>query len=114
MSRWSVPSRRRVPIQRSQIAFARGAWMGVLTIWMDSETTTASKLAVYLASRSRIRNPKRCLQVHEQVMGLLGHPRPSGVCGEAEQVHASGSVLDPDKHVDPLAQDGVDVQEVDR
>jgi hypothetical protein len=43
-------SRRRVPIQRSQIAFARGAWIGVFTIWMPSEVKTVSKLAVYLAS----------------------------------------------------------------
>ena len=49
-------SRRRVAIQRSQIAFARGAWMGVLMIWMPSAWKTASKLAVYLESRSRIRN----------------------------------------------------------
>jgi hypothetical protein len=53
-----VHSRRRVPIQRSQIAFARGAWIGVLTIWMPSEVKTASKLAVYLASRSRMRSER--------------------------------------------------------
>ena len=107
-------SRRRVPIQRSQIAFARGAWIGVRTIWMPSEVKTASKLTVYLASRSRIKEPKRCLEVHEQVTGLLGHPLPGWVLGEAKKVHSSSGVLDSDKHVEPLAQDGVDMQEVDR
>jgi hypothetical protein len=36
------------------------------------------------------------------------------VLGEAMKVHSSSGVLDTDKHVDPLAQDGVDMQEVDR
>jgi hypothetical protein len=35
------------------------------------------------------------------------------VLGEAKKVHSSSGVLDTDKHVDPLAQDGVDMQEVD-
>jgi hypothetical protein len=73
MSRWSVHSRRRVPIQRSQIAFARGARIGVLTISILSAWKTASKLAVYLASRSRIRNrAERRVKTREQVAGLLG------------------------------------------
>lgn len=58
--------------------------------------------------------PKRCLEVHEQVTGLLGHPRPGRVLGEAKKVHSSSGVLDTDKHVEPLAQEGVDMQEVDR
>jgi hypothetical protein len=36
------------------------------------------------------------------------------VLGEAKKVHSSSGVLDSDKHVEPLAQDGVDMQEVDR
>jgi hypothetical protein len=56
---------------------------------------------------------KGCLEVHEQGTGLLGHPRPGRVLGEAKKVHSSSGVLDTDKHVDPLAQDGVDMQEVD-
>jgi hypothetical protein len=58
--------------------------------------------------------PKRCLEAHEQVTGLLGHPRPGRVLSEAKKVHSSSGVLDTNKHVDPLAQDGVDMQEVDR
>lgn len=79
-------SRRRVPIQRSQIAFARGAWIGVWTIVMSSDSKTASKLAVYLASRSRIRIRKEFWRSIEQVTGLLGHPRLGGVLGGAEKV----------------------------
>jgi hypothetical protein len=36
-----------VPIQRSQIAFARGGWIGVLVISMLSAVKIASTLAVY-------------------------------------------------------------------
>ena len=39
---------------------------------------------------------------------------PGRVLGEAKKVHSSSGVLDTDKHVEPLAQDGVDMQEVDR
>jgi len=34
----SVHSRRALAIHRSQIAFARGAWTGVLMIWMLSRS----------------------------------------------------------------------------
>ena len=49
-------SRRALEIQRSQIAFARGAWTGVLMICMPVAVKTASNASVYLASRSLIRN----------------------------------------------------------
>lgn len=42
-------SRRRVALQRSQIAFACGAWIGALTIVMSSDSKTVSRLAVSLA-----------------------------------------------------------------
>jgi len=38
------------------IAFARGAWTGVLMIWMPSAWKTASNAPVNLVSRSRMRN----------------------------------------------------------
>lgn len=43
-------------IQRSQIAFARGAWTGVLMMRTSVAVKTASNASVYLASRSLIRN----------------------------------------------------------
>ncbi len=49
-------SRRRVPITRSQMASARGARTGVLMVLVPSAANTASNEAVYLVSRSRMRN----------------------------------------------------------
>ena len=73
-------SRRALVIHRSAIAFARGAWTGVLMIRTPAAANTASKAAVNLASRSRIRNSARppVSEAHRQVAGLLGHPLPVG------------------------------------
>ena len=46
----SVHSRRALAIHRSQIAFARGAWTGVVMIRMPVAVKTASNAPVYLAS----------------------------------------------------------------
>ena len=46
-------------MKRSAIAFARGARTGVLMIRMSMAANTASKAAVNLLSRSRIRNRNR-------------------------------------------------------
>ena len=56
ISRWSRHSRRSVPMKRSAIAFARGARTGVRRMRMSAPANTASKAAVNLLSRSRIRN----------------------------------------------------------
>lgn len=48
-----------VPTKRSAIALARGARTGVLMILTSRAANTASNAAVYLASRSRMRNRKR-------------------------------------------------------
>ena len=56
---WSRHSRRSVPMNRSAIAFARGARTGVRMIRMSAPVKTASKAAVNLLSRSRIRNRNR-------------------------------------------------------
>ena len=54
--RWSRHSRRSVPMKRSAIAFARGARTGVRMMRMSAPANTASKAAVNLLSRSRIKN----------------------------------------------------------
>lgn len=46
-------SRRALAIQRSQMAFARGAWTGVVMICLPVAVKTASNASVYLASRAR-------------------------------------------------------------
>jgi len=55
-----VHSRRTEAIQRSAMAFVRRARDAVSTARIPIEAKTASKVAVYLASRSRIRWVKRC------------------------------------------------------
>jgi hypothetical protein len=54
------------------------------------------------------------LEVHEQIAGLLGHPRPGGVGGDPGKVYAAGAVLDHHQDVETAEKDGVDVGEVDR
>ena len=49
---------RALAIQRSAIAFARGAWTGVLMIRRPIAVNTASNALVNLVSRSRIKNFK--------------------------------------------------------
>ena len=51
------------------------------------------------------------LQVHQEIAGLLGHPRAGRVGGDAGQVHAPGAVLD-EQHVQAAQQHGIDVEEV--
>lgn len=46
-------SRRALAIHRSQIAFARGAWTGVVMIRMPAAAKTASNASVYLADSVR-------------------------------------------------------------
>ena len=77
--RWSRHSRRRVPIQRSAIAFARGARAGVRMIRMsalfEDGVEGGGELAVPVADQE----PElggAVVEVHEQVAGLLGRPRP--------------------------------------
>jgi len=75
-----VHSRRALAIHRSQIAFAGGAWTGVVMIGVPVAVKTAPNVPVYLASRSLIRNFKAAglfAGVHGRVPGLLDqlHPR---------------------------------------
>jgi hypothetical protein len=50
--------------------------------------------------------------VHQQVAGLLGHPRAHGVSGNPGQVHAPGAVLDEEQHVQAAQEHRIDVEEV--
>jgi hypothetical protein len=83
----------------------------------SAPTRTASKAAVNLASRSRIRNRKPggvVAEFHEQVAGLLGDPGSGWVGGDSGDVHSAAAVLDHDEQVEAAEEDGVDVGEVDR
>src|SRR5215212_12255103 len=97
MSRWRVPvirmwsrhSRRRVPMKRSAIAFARGARIGVRMIRMSVPVKAASNAAVNLLSRSQIKKlePVGAVgELHAQVAGLLSDPDAGGVGGDSGEV----------------------------
>ena len=51
-------------------------------------------------------------EVHEQVAGGLGGPRPGRARGHIEQVCAAGTVLNRDQGVDPSQHHGIHVHEV--
>ena len=53
-------------------------------------------------------------EIHEQVAGLLGGPRPGGVRGDAQDVHAPGLDLHHEEHVQAPEEHGVNMQEVAR
>src|SRR5919107_795722 len=66
---WSRHSRRSVPIQRSAIAFARGARIGVRMMRMSAPANTASKPAGELAVPVADQEPEllgAVAEVHEQ------------------------------------------------
>jgi hypothetical protein len=78
-------------------------------------TNTSSNAAVNLLSRSPDEEfePGGALaEVHEQVPGLLGCPRPCGAGGNTQDVHAAGLDLHDEKDVEALEEHGVNVQEV--
>jgi hypothetical protein len=113
----SSSSRRRVPIHRSAIAFARGARTGVRRMRMPSLVNTASKTSVNLASRSRIKNWKSrhaLAEVHQQIPCLLSNPGSARVRGDSQKVHTAGGVLHEEQDRQPLAQQRIDAEEVGR
>ena len=115
--RWSRHSRRRVPMKRSAIAFARGARIGVRMIADvgagEDGVEGGGELAVPVADQEP--EPVGAVaEVHQQVAGLLGDPGPGGVGGDPGDVHAAAVVLDHDEDVEAAQEDGVDVGEVDR
>jgi hypothetical protein len=83
--------RRRLPIQRSAIAFARGVCGGVWMMLIPSSWKTPSKareLSVAIADQE----PEllgAVGEVHQLAAGLLGHPIAAGMGGEPGDVHAA-------------------------
>ena len=96
--------------------FARGVRGGILTTSMPSVVNTSSNVAVYLPSRSRIKNRNRPTRSPRSMTRLRACCTTQAVsrCGDAEQVYAAGGHLHHDQHVKPSEQDRVDVEEVDR
>jgi DNA-binding GntR family transcriptional regulator len=84
-------------------------------IRMSASGNTASKAAVNVLSRSRIRNRNgdAVAGVHQEVAGLLGDPGPVGSTVIPAQVDAAAAVLGHDEDVEAALEDGVGVGEVD-
>src|SRR6266536_2040307 len=108
-------SLRTLPTKRSAWAFAFGAWIGVRTISMPSLRKMASKARLNFVSRSWIRKtrpPAVVIEVHQQVVCLLGDP-------DRVRRARAGDVFDParpdrdeEQHVQPPHPDGVDGEQV--
>jgi hypothetical protein len=88
----SRSSRRKIPIMRSQIAFARGAPGGLVRIWMPSAVKTASN-----ASGPGVAVPEQKRdggdavgEVHSEVAGGLRSPRPGRVRAHPDQMRPAG------------------------
>src|SRR6202034_1517562 len=84
---------RSVPTYRSAKEFALGERTGVLMIRAPLPANTSSNSAVNLLSRSRIRNLNRAARSPRSMSMLRAcwaGPRPVGVGGDAQDVHAAG------------------------
>ncbi|WP_407661349.1 hypothetical protein [Frankia nepalensis] len=103
-------SRRAVPIQRSAIAFARGACGGAYDLdagASEGGVERGGELRVAVA-KEETEPVARLLEVHKQVPGGLGNPGRGRMPRDAEDVDMSGCVLNDEEHVDPSKEDRVD------
>ena len=102
-------SRRALPTQRSQIAFARGARTGVVMIRAGRGEDCIERAGVLgiPVSDQELQAVSPVAEVHERVSGLLDRPRGGRVGGDSGQVDAATVVLDDEQHVEPAQEDGV-------
>ena len=83
---------------------------------MSAALNTASKAAVNLASRSRIKNRNWAAYWPRSMSRLRAcwvTQAPGGMSGDAGDVHAAAAVLDHNENVEAAQEDRVDVGEVD-
>ncbi|WP_433441300.1 hypothetical protein [Nonomuraea sp. CA-141351] len=52
------------------------------------------------------------LQIHDKVATSLGHPLSGEMCGDAEDPHAAGGVLDDCQIVQARSSQGADLEEI--
>jgi hypothetical protein len=117
ISSQSRHSERMVRTKRSAIAFACGARTGVLMISIPSLAKVASKPAVNLQSRSRIRNRAGegwSARVQTNWRACWVYPGAGRVGCAAGEVDAPAAQLNEEEHVQPLQRDRIDGEEVDR
>jgi hypothetical protein len=91
----------------------RGALTGDRTMRTPGALKTSSKLAVNLASRSRIKNltgRARWASSYGRISGLLDDPVASRIRRCSHQEDLSDVKLDEEEEVEPSQQDGVDLK----
>jgi hypothetical protein len=99
-----------VPIQRSAIALARGARIGVPMMRVSAPAKIVSKVAVNLLSRSRIKNRNwapRSSRLMSRLRACWATQAPGGAGGDPDDVHASADVLDHDEDVEAAQKDSL-------
>jgi hypothetical protein len=104
-----------VPTQRSAIAFARGARGGRLDdldAGRGEHVIEAGRELGVAVADEEPQLVSAFVQVHEQIPGLLDHPRAVRVGGEAGEVDPSTGDLDEEQHVDPFEEHRVDREEI--
>ena len=97
MHSWRMPRP-----HRSTEQFAVGVRGGVFTTCTPSSASTASNDAAQFGVAVADHEPEVAglfAEVHQQVAGLLSHPRLGRVVGHAKQMHPSGGDLHDDQHV---------------
>jgi hypothetical protein len=104
----SVHSRRTEPIQRSATAFGDSVRAGRTYRRADDfylfrgehGIETGNELGVAIADQeTQPLDP--IVKVHEQIAGLLGHPRSGRVGRDAREMHRAGAELDEEQDVEP-------------
>ena len=80
---------------------------------VEDRVEGSRELAVVVADQTLERSLAVGERAHE-VPRLLGRPCTVWVLGQAGEVHAPGSELDEEQHVDPPQRDGVDREEIAR
>ena len=110
----SSSSRRRLPTNRSAMALARGARIGVSTICTPAEVNSVEDPAelVIVVPEEEPERLAGALKIHEQITGQLGQPLPGWVRGDPEDPHLPGGVLDDEEPVQPSEGHRLEVEQV--
>jgi hypothetical protein len=99
------------------IEFMRGIWTPLRTTSMPASVRTASNRAGNFPSRSADQEPRSAagvLEIHDQILRRLRHPRGGRVRGRAQDPDPSVGVLDHREHVQPRSGQGDRFEEVAR
>src|SRR2546423_6373565 len=107
----SSSSRRRVCDHAfaDRVRSGRSGWTGQDSDAIRGEGPTDSGVAV---PQHKLDGGDAVGEVHQQIAGGLGGPRPGRVCTYRKQMRSTAAMLDCDQDVDPPEQDGVHGPEV--